>query len=297
MAARNEKNLKTRNHLIIFENNKSLKIMQANEALISWRQRLFTGVQQYIPEDQRVPLKQEEFELALQRAIHLSCSPGPFFSVVMDHKSMQHASVGGAVEQILGISAEKWHNKPMGEFIMECIHPDDVMPFFNFAKLVVDYAETLTIPERFKLKWNFYYRVKDKTGKIKYIFHQGQPLMADEKGILLASLEFFADISHIRNDNEPMLTILNFNDEKNQQFFTYKTSDIAPKLTQNHSVLSKREQQIVRLLSEGYTSKQVAYEINISAVTVNNHRQNMLRKTNTSSTAELVKYVFREGII
>jgi DNA-binding CsgD family transcriptional regulator len=271
--------------------------MQANEAMTSWRQRLYTGVQQYIAEDHRVPLKPEEFELALQRAIHLSCSPGPFFYMVMDHQSMQYASVGGAVEQILGITAEKWHNKPVGEFIIECIHPDDVMPFFNFAKLVVDYAETLTIAERFKLKWNFYYRAIDKKGKIKYIFHQGQPLLADEKGILLASLEFFADISHIRNDNDPMLTILNFNDEKNQKFFTYKTTDLTLKLTQNQQVLSKREQQIVRLLSEGYTSKQVAYEINISAVTVNNHRQNMLRKTNTSSTAELVKYVLKNGVI
>jgi DNA-binding CsgD family transcriptional regulator len=271
--------------------------MQKNEAMTSWRQRLYTGVQQYIAEDQRVPLKTEEFELALKRAIHLSCSPGPFFYMVMDHQSMHYANVGGAVEQILGIPAEKWINKPVGEFIMECIHPDDVMPFFNFAKLVVDYAETLSIPERFKLKWNFYYRAKDRKGNIKYIFHQGQPLLADDKGLLLASLEFFSDISHLRNDNEPMLSILNFNDEKNQQFFTYKASDKTPKLTNNQQVLSKREQQIVRLLSEGYTSKQVAYEINISAVTVNNHRQNMLRKTNTSSTAELVKYVLRNGVI
>jgi DNA-binding CsgD family transcriptional regulator len=271
--------------------------MQNSNALTDWRQRLFTGVQQYIAEDHRVPLKQEEFELALQRAIHLSCSPGPFFYMVLDHQSMHYASVGGAVEQIIGIPAEKWQNKPVGEFIMECIHPDDVLPFFNFAKMVVDYAETLTIPERFKLKWNFYYRALDRKGSVKYIIHQGQPLLVDEKGILKASLEFFSDISHIRNDNEPMLSILNFNDEENQKFFTYKKSDLIPKLTQNQSVLSKREQQIIRLLSEGYTSKQVAYEINISAITVNNHRQNMLRKTNTSSTAELVKYVFRQGII
>jgi DNA-binding CsgD family transcriptional regulator len=271
--------------------------MQNSNALTDWRQRLFTGVQQFIAEDQRVPLKQEEFEQSLQRAVHLSCSPGPFFYLVMDHQSMHYANVGGAIEQILGMPPEAWNNKPVGEYIMECIHPDDVVPFFNFAKMVVDYAETLTVPERFKLKWNFYYRAVDKKGNIKYLFHQGQPLLTDEKGILLASLEFFSDISHLRNDNEPMLTILNFNDDKNQLFFTYNTSDLLPKLAQNQSVLSKREQQIVRLLSEGYTSKQVAYEINISAVTVNNHRQNMLRKTKTSSTAELVKYVFRQGII
>jgi DNA-binding CsgD family transcriptional regulator len=262
-----------------------------------WRGRLFTGVQQYIAEDQRVPLKQEEFELALQRAIHLSCSLGPFYYMVLDHKSMQYASIGGAVDQILGISANEMKGKPMGEYIMECIHPDDVLQFFDFAKMVIDYAETLTIAERFNLKWNFYYRAIDRKGNIKYLIHQGQPLLADEQGILLASLEFFSDISHIRNDNVPMLSILDLNDEKNQKFYTYKASDTTKLLANKESFLTKRENEIVRYLSEGYTSKQIAYHINISTVTVNNHRQNMLRKTKTSSTAELVKYAFTNGVI
>jgi DNA-binding NarL/FixJ family response regulator len=137
----------------------------------------------------------------------------------------------------------------------------------------------------------------DTHGTIKYIFHQGQPLLADEKGILLASLEFFCDISHLRQDDMPMMSILNFNDEQNQQFFTYKATDFSTQLTFNQQILTKREQEIVRLLSEGYTSKQVAYQLHISTVTVNNHRQNMLRKTNTSSTAELVKYAVTQGVI
>ncbi len=268
-----------------------------NNPITDWRQRLFNGVQQYIAKEERIALKEEEFELALQRAIQLSCSPGPYYYMVLDHKTMQYASIGGAVEQILGIKAEEMKGKPMGEYIMECIHPEDVMPFFNFAKMVIDYAETLTIAERFKLKWNFYYRAIDRSGKMKYIIHQGQPLLTDEKGILLASLEFFSDISHIRNDNTPMLSLLNLNDDKNQLFFTYKADEISSKLNPRISLLTKRENEIVRYLSEGYTSKQIAYHINISTVTVNNHRQNMLRKTNTSSTAELVKYAFMQGVI
>jgi DNA-binding CsgD family transcriptional regulator len=265
--------------------------------LSDWRNRMFTGVQQYISEDNRVPLKEEEFDLALRRAIHLSCSPGPFFYMVLDHQAMQYANIGGGIEQILGFRAEEMQQKPIGDFMLECFHPDDVMHFFNFSKMVIDYAETLPFQERFKLKWNFYYRMIDKKGVVKYIFHQGQPLLANEKGILLASLEFFSDISHLRHDDLPMMSILNFNDEKNQEFFTYKSTDFSTILTVNQQILTKREQEIIRLLSEGCTSNQIAYKLHISPTTVNNHRQNMLRKTHTSSTAELVKYAILEGII
>lgn len=274
-----------------------MKTNEETTAISDWKNRLFTGIQQYISEENRIPLREEEFQIALQRAIYLSCSPGPFYYMVLDHQSMKYASVGGAVEQILGIQAHEMEGKQVGDFIMECFHPDDLNHFFNFAKMVIDYAETLTIQERFKLKWNFYYRMVDRKGNIRFIFHQGQPLLADTNGILQASLEFFSDISHLRQDSQPMLSILNLNDDKNQLFFTYKAADFKPELIVNKQILTKREQEIVRLLSEGYTSKQIAYHFSISPVTVNNHRQNMLHKTHTNSTAELVKYAVTEGLI
>jgi DNA-binding NarL/FixJ family response regulator len=61
--------------------------------------------------------------------------------------------------------------------------------------------------------------------------------------------------------------------------------------------LTPREQQIVRLLAEGKTNKQVAEQLELSVRTVETHRANVLRKKGIESLAGLVRYAVRNGII
>jgi len=67
------------------------------------------------------------------------------------------------------------------------------------------------------------------------------------------------------------------------------------KFNYNDESLSNREIQIVRLLVQGHTSQDVADDLNISVKTVNNHRQNILRKLGAKSTSEVVKYAVLHG--
>ncbi len=64
-----------------------------------------------------------------------------------------------------------------------------------------------------------------------------------------------------------------------------------------YETLSPREQEVMVLLSEGLSAKQIADKLFISPKTVENHRTNILRKLNLHSTLELVKYAARLGII
>ena len=61
--------------------------------------------------------------------------------------------------------------------------------------------------------------------------------------------------------------------------------------------LSSRQREIVRLLSEGKTSKEVAVRLNISVKTVENHRENIMRKLQLRSIQELVRYAVRNRIV
>jgi len=61
--------------------------------------------------------------------------------------------------------------------------------------------------------------------------------------------------------------------------------------------LSPREREVVQLLSEGRTTKEVASALNVSAKTVETHRSNMMRKLKIHSVAELVLYAVRNEII
>jgi DNA-binding NarL/FixJ family response regulator len=62
-------------------------------------------------------------------------------------------------------------------------------------------------------------------------------------------------------------------------------------------LLSSHEKNILNLMADGFSSKQVAGKLKISENTVSNHRQNMLRKTNTKNVAELVAFAIRSRLI
>ncbi|MCP4712293.1 MAG: response regulator transcription factor [Planctomycetes bacterium] len=60
--------------------------------------------------------------------------------------------------------------------------------------------------------------------------------------------------------------------------------------------LTEREYDVIRLLSEGKSSKEIANHINMSVQTVDACRREILKKLNLDSMAQLVKYAIREGL-
>jgi DNA-binding NarL/FixJ family response regulator len=60
--------------------------------------------------------------------------------------------------------------------------------------------------------------------------------------------------------------------------------------------LTKREREILQLMSEGKRSSQIADLLKISIKTVDTHRQQVMHKLGTRSVADLTKYAIREGL-
>jgi len=64
-----------------------------------------------------------------------------------------------------------------------------------------------------------------------------------------------------------------------------------------YSSLTSREQEVMRMLAEGLTPKDVAKKLYISPKTVENHRTNLMKKLGLQSTVELIRYAARLGLI
>lgn len=64
-----------------------------------------------------------------------------------------------------------------------------------------------------------------------------------------------------------------------------------------HGELTKRETEVLRLVSDGFMNKEVADQLNISVRTVDCHKNNIMSKLGLNTTAELVKYAIRHHII
>ena len=89
---------------------------------------------------------------------------------------------------------------------------------------------------------------------------------------------------------------------------TYISPDIAGLLVENlvlsnqinekeeKKLLTQREREILQLLSEGKSTKEISKTLSLSIKTIETHRQQIMSKLKLFSVAELTKYAIREGI-
>src|SRR5262249_2880612 len=60
--------------------------------------------------------------------------------------------------------------------------------------------------------------------------------------------------------------------------------------------LTNREREVLQLMAEGRSTKQIAMDLKVSVKTVETHRRQLMEKLDIHSVAELTKYAIREGL-
>jgi DNA-binding NarL/FixJ family response regulator len=68
-------------------------------------------------------------------------------------------------------------------------------------------------------------------------------------------------------------------------------------LTDSYHLLTDREKEVLHLLAEGRSNKEVATVLDVGLSTVETHRSNLMQKLNLHNTAEIVLYAVRKGLI
>nr|HEV7953875.1 response regulator transcription factor [Candidatus Acidoferrales bacterium] len=113
----------------------------------------------------------------------------------------------------------------------------------------------------------------------------------------------------IKSDSDRDLIVAVETLAKHKPFFTPRATEVilsnfnntggtrveVPETVQDR--LTSREREIVQLLAEGKSSKEVANSLNISVKTAETHRANIMRKLQLHTVSELVRYAVRNQII
>ncbi|HMJ05285.1 MAG TPA: response regulator transcription factor [Chthoniobacterales bacterium] len=93
---------------------------------------------------------------------------------------------------------------------------------------------------------------------------------------------------------------------RGDHYFSSKSTGVAPPKAAaalspssriSLSSLSPREQEVIRLIARGSTSKEIANKLFISAATVETHRTNLMAKLGVRNVASLVLYAFQNGLV
>lgn len=61
-------------------------------------------------------------------------------------------------------------------------------------------------------------------------------------------------------------------------------------------ILTPREREVLQLVAEGYTTKEIALKLEVSAKTIDSHREHIKDKLGIHTIAELTKYALRDGL-
>lgn len=213
---------------------------------------------------------------------------GDYYYYFVDWQKKEFRYVSPEVESILGYSPEGFDIP----FLLSLIHPDDHPVFLNHEATAVDFLQKLPNDKLLHYKISYDYRVKKANGEYVRLLQQSIALHCDTANNLLLTLGVHTDISHLKSDNTSTLSFLGLHGEPS--FINVKPRQ---QFRPTPDIFTKREKEIMRCIIEGITSVDIAKKLYISKHTVDTHRKNILAKTNTKTTLELVIKVINEGLL
>lgn len=227
-----------------------------------------------------------ELEVEFYKKMLQIFQAGPSFFMIFVPAAALMEYVSPEVESVLGYSAEEYNSK----VFLDIIHPDDQPYFAEFEDKVVDFKLKLPAEKLMKYKSRYDYRMKRKDGKYIRMLHQSITIQTTEEGKILRNFVVFSDISHLKAGNKMSLSFIGLEGEP-----SYIDVETNHKYILNHNPLTLREQEVVQLLANGLSGREAAESLHISPATVATHRKNILAKTHTNSTLELVMKALEKG--
>lgn len=226
-------------------------------------------------------------------------SPGPNFYYIIDSPTLTAKLLSEGIEDILSITKQEFSV----EKLVELIHPDDLNWFLRCEDIVAYFLKNCITPEKIvNYKISYCLRLKAKCSNYKVFLLQTLTLKTTEDGALLKVFGCISDINHITQVNTKKLSLIGLNGEPsyleldvedNKLFKNFK-----PFMTFLDDIpFTPRELEIIKLMGEGFSTQEIADYLDISFLTVNTHRKNILKKTSSKNTTELVANCIKKGYI
>jgi DNA-binding CsgD family transcriptional regulator len=190
---------------------------------------------------------------------------------LQDHTTNHNVWANHQVIDFLGYDRTEM-DKIGFKLFLETMHPDD-LPIIGSALNKFDNDSDVLFAG--------VYRLKPKNKPYKWVI--GAIKVFERKnGVPWRFLNITLDIDQLHDTQEQLIALT----RENLQF----------KNQLKISVLTKREKQIVRFISNGLTDKEIARTIFISPSTVKTHRNNILRKLNLKNAAALSNFASETGL-
>lgn len=215
-------------------------------------------------------------------------STGPFSFYIIDFFDMSLSHISPSLYEMHQFDPETiTFNDVLG-----AIHPDDI-EFVVKAEdfLTKFFSEKVGREKLLTYKISYSHRARLANGDYALFNHQALMLTMDDNGGYGKSLNIHTRIDHLSNLNTYKISLIGLNGEPS--FMNLSLDEENPNLKE----FSKREIDIIKLISNGFSNAEIAEKLFISALTVKKHRTNILAKSDSKNTAQLVRNCILQGLI
>jgi DNA-binding NarL/FixJ family response regulator len=215
-------------------------------------------------------------------------SLGPFYYYVIDFSDMSLSHVSPSITDIHGFDRET----VTFDAILKTMHPDDMAFVAKAETTCIEFLHTkLGIEKILHYKTNYSFRSRMKNGEYCLLNHQSIILTVDDAYRVGKSLNIHTNIDHITQTNSNTISLIGLNGEP-----SYTNISVVLDSKDVNS-FSKREIEIIKLISKGYSNKKIADSLAITESTVKTHRRNINEKSGTKNAVELVRKCLLQGLI
>lgn len=215
-------------------------------------------------------------------------STGPFSFYIIDFFDMSLSHISPSLFEMHGFDPETLtFNDVLG-----AIHPDDI-EFVVKAEdfLTKFFYENIGREKLLSYKISYSHRARLENGEYALFNHQALMLTMDDEGGYGKSLNIHTRIDHLSSFNTYKISLIGLNGEPS--FMNLSLDEV----NQDLKEFSKREIDIIKLLGNGLSNAEIAEKLFISPLTVKKHRNNILTKSDSKNTVQLIKNCILQGLI
>jgi DNA-binding CsgD family transcriptional regulator len=232
------------------------------------------------------------FAPAIEQATRFA--PAPFCWFIPETNNMTIVEASNNMQQLTPHTTKNWVGQGIG-FWFAILHPDDVDFVMSAVAMTAKINETPPIEISNKLNSNIYCRMLDATNQHRWVLIQFPQRLYNEQGKVISCLVMTTDLSHLAVSLKTMMTVVDLN--SNKSYYYNAVVNTQKLVDANLPVISKREREVVQLMAKGLNTPQIANHLFIAYDTVENHKRNLRKKTQTKTAAALMNYVWENNLL
>lgn len=218
----------------------------------------------------------------------------PYFWLIPETQNLTIACASENIHQFTPYSKKQWEEQGV-HFWISMIHPEDREFFMSAIAMSAKLNETPPVEKSRHLISSIYCRMINAQQVYRWVLIQFPNRLYNEDGKVISTLILTVDLSHLSAGFTKMMTVFDPSSNENQYFLAHVENQELNKL--EVPSLSKRECEIIKEMAKGLNTPQIAEKLFISYHTVENHKRNLRAKTNTKTSAELMNFVWSNGLI